>query len=86
MEYLHSAGYAHRDIKPQNLLLDHNFNLKIIDFGVATLLRGWDESGVLRARVGTPAYMAPELLNGLEYCGVQTDLFASGIVLFFILT
>ena len=58
----------------------------MIDFGVATLLRGSDESGVLRTRVGTPAYMAPELLNGLEYSGVQTDLFASGIVLFFILT
>ena len=86
VEYMHSAGYAHRDIKPQNLLLDHNLNLRIIDFGISTVLRGKDDKDLLRARVGTPAYMAPEILKGHAYNGAQIDLFATGVVLFFLLT
>ena len=60
--------------------------MKIIDFGVATALGGTDGSNMLRARVGTPAYMAPEMLRGGSYCGIDTDLFAAGVVLFFMLT
>lgn len=39
LQYLHARGVAHRDIKPENLLLDHHDNVKISDFGMATLFR-----------------------------------------------
>ena len=67
-------------------MLDHNFNLKLIDFGVAAPLGGTCGSDALRAKVGTPAYMVPEMLRGGEYSGVHTDVFAAGVVLFFMLT
>ena len=70
LEYIHKVGYAHRDIKPQNLLLDQDFNLKIADFGVSTLHTGSNETGLLRERVGTPAYMLPEMFKKLEYSGI----------------
>lgn len=41
VEYLHSRGVAHRDIKPENLLLDQYDNIKISDFGMATMFRYW---------------------------------------------
>jgi serine/threonine protein kinase len=48
-------------MKPENLLFDENFNLKIADFGFATALEGKDGSGYLRTVLGTESYMAPEI-------------------------
>lgn len=61
MEYLHKAGFAHRDMKPENVLYDSNFNLKLADFGFSTLLAGKDGSGLLHTILGTESYMAPEI-------------------------
>lgn len=58
--YLHSKGYAHRDLKPENVLFDKDFNLKIADFGFATLLDKYGD-GKLKTILGTEGYMAPEL-------------------------
>ena len=59
---IHSSGFAHRDLKPENILLDKNYNVKIVDFGFAISIGGRDGSGYTKSRVGTPGYMAPEIV------------------------
>jgi len=60
MCYLHGAGVVHRDLKPANILVSDNMTCKIADFGLSKVKQ---ESMTLRSRVGTPQYMAPELLS-----------------------
>ncbi len=81
----HEQGVIHRDIKPQNLLLDADGMLKVMDFGVARLAAnpsGLTEVGML---VGTPAYMAPEQMLS-ETFDARIDLYAVGVVLYECLT
>lgn len=77
LEYIHSRGISHRDIKPQNILLNQDFNLKVTDFGFSTYL----SRGELRTKLGTEAYMAPEIRTR-KYNGKEVDLFAAGVILF----
>lgn len=62
---LHAMGYVHRDIKPANILLDRCGHLKLADFGSAARLTGAG-SVVSRMPVGTPEYIAPEVLSAME--------------------
>jgi len=82
----HETGVIHRDIKPQNLLLDPEGVLKVMDFGVARLATGTaarhTQAGLI---VGTPAYMSPEQLTG-EEVDPRSDLYSVGVVLFELLT
>jgi hypothetical protein len=81
----HEQGVIHRDIKPQNLLLDAEGVLKVMDFGVARLASGTSGRTEVGLVVGTPAYMAPEQLMSEEVDG-RTDLYAAGVVLYESLT
>lgn len=73
-------GYAHRDIKPENMLLDDNFNLKLVDFGFAT------KEVESTSRKGTFGYMAPELVANEKYNCKQVDLYGAAVVLFILAT
>lgn len=73
-------------MKPENILFDQFFNLKIADFGFAAPIEGRDESGYLRTKLGTEGYMAPEIHQRKPYNGASVDLFASGIILFIMVT
>ena len=83
---MHQSGFANRDIKLENVIVDHNFDIKMADFGFAKVLEGVDKSGVLNTRLGTPGYMAPEILDRRGYSGDKTDIFALGVILFSMVT
>ena len=90
VQWCHDKGIAHRDLKPQNLLLGRNRVLKIADFGLAASLsqeRGMRQSvrGLRQTQCGSPLYMAPELLclkEGGTYDVLATDAWGVGAVLY----
>lgn len=86
LHYIHKNGFSHRDLKPENILLDKNYDLKIVDFGFAAPLEGRDGSGFNRSVIGTPGYMAPEILDKQPYQGQVVDLFAAAVILFIMYT
>ena len=79
LEAAHSEGVIHRDLKPQNIMLDANGRAYVMDFGIArsAYLPGMTQTGAL---VGTPEYMSPEQAKG-EKLGEQSDLFSLGVIL-----
>ena len=81
----HEQGIVHRDIKPQNLLLDEGGVLKVMDFGIARLAARRAELTEAGLVVGTPAYMPPEQLLA-EPVDARSDLYAVGVVLYECLT
>ncbi|CAH2073761.1 unnamed protein product [Thlaspi arvense] len=85
VDFCHSRGVYHRDIKPENLLLDDNENLKISDFGLSALADCKRQDGLLHTTCGTPAYVAPEVINRKGYDGTKADIWSCGVVLFVLL-
>lgn len=87
LEYLHSQGIVHKDIKPGNLLLTTDGALKISDLGVAEALHPFAEDDTCRTSQGSPAFQPPEIANGLEtFSGFKVDIWSAGVTLYNITT
>ena len=82
LEEAHDRGILHRDLKPANILLCDDGQVKLLDFGLARSYLG-DETRMTQdgALIGTPLYMAPEQLLGME-ATLSTDLYAVGVMLY----
>ncbi|XP_076047412.1 serine/threonine-protein kinase Chk1-like [Oratosquilla oratoria] len=86
VDFLHSRGVVHRDIKPDNLLLTEDEVLKIADLGLCSIFVWRGVEVPQRGFVGTQNYMAPEIFTGRSYRGPPVDMWACGVVLFNMLT
>ena len=85
LSYAHGLGYLHRDIKPDNIWITEQDDIKLLDFGLA---RAFDENTRLTNTgtvMGTPSYMSPEQVHGSEL-DQRSDLFSLGSVIFEMLT
>ncbi|MEB2289444.1 MAG: protein kinase [Anaerolineae bacterium] len=85
LEYAHQRGVIHRDLKPNNVLLDELDNVYLTDFGIAKMLAGSTTSAhsltATGSVMGTPAYMAPEQWRS-ESVDARTDIYALGVILY----
>lgn len=77
--YLHRMKISHRDLKPENVLINENGEIKLIDMGLALM----GENSEVKV-AGTPQYMSPELLLKKEYDPFKADIWAFGILLYWL--
>ena len=83
IQYLHGKKIAHRDIKLDNIMVNENYEVKIIDFGFSLFTT---KNKKLNLHCGTPSYMAPELVAKKDYLGSPVDIWALGVLLYKMLT
>ncbi|EAS06162.2 Serine/Threonine kinase domain protein (macronuclear) [Tetrahymena thermophila SB210] len=79
IEYIHKLNIVHRDMKPENLLLNHDKSIKIVDFGLSNTYK---KNELLKTACGSPCYAAPEMITGKRYNGLGVDIWSCGVILF----
>ena len=86
VEFAHSAGIVHCDIKPDNIMITRQGNVKVLDFGIArAAAAAFDDLAQTTSVLGTAAYFSPEQAQGKKV-DARTDIYAIGVVLFEMLT
>ncbi|XP_067034665.1 cAMP-dependent protein kinase catalytic subunit beta-like isoform X2 [Acropora muricata] len=81
LDYLHKSGILYRDLKLENILIDEEGHIKLVDFGLAKLVKPRERTGTI---CGTLQYMAPEILNGKPYSH-EVDWWSLGVVMYTLL-
>ncbi|KJH48378.1 kinase domain protein [Dictyocaulus viviparus] len=82
LDFCHAHNICHRDLKPENLLLDDRNNIKVADFGMASLQV---EGSMLETSCGSPHYACPEVIRGEKYDGRKADVWSCGVILYALL-
>ncbi|ORY70223.1 kinase-like domain-containing protein [Pseudomassariella vexata] len=96
VSFMHSKGVAHRDLKPENILMSESGNLKLADFGMATMFEYKGQRKLSTTMCGSPPYIAPEVLACARATGTKTpqagkysadlvDVWSCGVILFVLL-
>ncbi|ETS75188.1 hypothetical protein PFICI_13672 [Pestalotiopsis fici W106-1] len=91
VSFMHSKGVAHRDLKPENILMSENGNLKLADFGMATMFEYKGQRKKSSTMCGSPPYIAPEVLlcgrseKASKYSPDVVDIWSCGVILFVLL-
>ena len=84
VSYCHNKNIVHRDLKPENIMLEKEKsfdNIKLIDFGTAQV---FDPTKQLKEQIGTPYYIAPEVLN--KKYSKECDVWSSGVICYILLS
>jgi len=85
LDHAHRKGVIHRDVKPANIMLTDDRDIKVVDFGIALVTRPGASGTHVQGYVGSPLYMSPEQVRQ-ENISTQTDIFSIGVVLYELLT
>jgi serine/threonine-protein kinase len=85
LEHAHALGIVHRDIKPENVMVRDDGMLKLMDFGIARVLDQGERMTMTGTLVGSPAHMAPEIIEGKE-ADARADIFSLGTLLYWLCT
>ncbi|OHS98277.1 CBL-interacting protein kinase 31 [Tritrichomonas foetus] len=82
LQFMHSLGICHRDLKPDNILLGENKQVKLSDFGLSRFV---GKDGLTKTPVGSPCYASPECYSGMPYDARKSDIWSTGVILYTIL-
>ncbi|XP_038052983.1 serine/threonine-protein kinase BRSK2-like [Patiria miniata] len=82
IDFCHCHSICHRDLKPENLLLDEKNNIRVADFGMASLQL---DQSLLETSCGSPHYACPEVIRGEKYDGRRADVWSAGVILYALL-
>jgi len=79
LDHIHARKILHRDVKPRNIFLNKENEVKLGDFGIARTIDSW--SAQVQTQIGTPLYLSPEICNHEPY-GVKSDVWSLGVVIY----
>src|SRR5260370_2843563 len=83
--HAHQAGVIHRDLKPENVMIRNDGVVKLTDFGIAKMIDRDDRMTITVSLVGSPAAMAPDVIEGQE-AGPEADVFSLGTIFYYLIT